>query len=836
MRFLYQQKAEPIELLVNPPSAQPLENWEPHAEVPRFRTKGENWQRSISQDSGYANPAGWVLPVTVQGVSWLTQNTLPQRLHTARKFHPSLYPNAAPIWINTRVIRPLSIAGTASVGKPSLIRVTSTAVMSGTVNTDATGLSFTWQSGEPLTDSMVGRTISINGVPAIIKAVGKPSTGAASPFTDTFAGDPLSGGSYITTYILTAKPIVKVDGVEQDVTELGVWDVPYNWYWIPGGYGVFQKFGDTPLTALQTLTVIYASTLVSAVTPGLAGAGYQISVPSDMHLYIGGVERYHLVNTLRIENSIGGRGSCSFTVFSEAGTYRPTEMETVTFYNRGVRRFGGFVQRVVDEVIEGNDATEVAIQCVGNRGFADRAVVSKRYTADIGGSIWVIFNDIWYNKLRQFGVTYVYEGDPGVVLEDVDFHYITVTECYDRLIAKAPGWAWWIDENNQLHLKQTATGASFPLTDTSRNWERMQVTLEAGMYRNKQWVVPSGPIAAQQVDSFTGDGQTIGFVTDYILTAKPVVKVNGVEQNVTSIGAWGVAYDWYYNPNGAGVFQKLGNTPLTAGQTLTVTYSNPLALATSAQDDAEITLRGLVEAVEHAKDIETVEEAQALADGLLEAFSGNGIPEIVEYDTNEQIEPNWPEVGTLQGIDVAHPATSGNKTVESVSSELLDLTLWKHKVRARKGNFNADYQTILETLTKAARNNRDRHIAIGEVVLAETIIGLTNPGLATGLVTPSIILEKDCVFDRWSIFPMSAADTPTGAGIIVDALLDGVTLLPSGSRIVLPGGQTTEATGRLFSSSNLLGAKGQVITFNVIQVGSVGKGKDIKVRIVMLVR
>lgn len=119
--IIYQQKAEPIEILVDPPSAQVLENWEPHAEVPRFRTKGELYNAAVHQDSGYANTA-WFLPApTILDIVWLVQNTPPQRLFTRKIFHPSLYPSQ-PFLLPTEVIRFIGIPSSSQVGTPSFLR------------------------------------------------------------------------------------------------------------------------------------------------------------------------------------------------------------------------------------------------------------------------------------------------------------------------------------------------------------------------------------------------------------------------------------------------------------------------------------------------------------------------------------------------------------------------------------------------------------------------------------------------------------------------------------------------------------------------------------------
>jgi hypothetical protein len=74
--------------------------------------------------------------------------------------------------------------------------------------------------------------------------------------------------------------------------------------------------------------------------------------------------------------------------------------------------------------------------------------------------------------------------------------------------------------------------------------------------------------------------------------------------------------------------------------------------------------------------------------------------------------------------------------------------------------------------------------------------------------------------------------------LIVDALLNGVSILPSGNanKIVLPAGQTTEQRGIVFSSANLPVSFGDRFTLDVIQVGSGNAGSNGKVRLLMLAK
>ncbi len=94
------------------------------------------------------------------------------------------------------------------------------------------------------------------------------------------------------------------------------------------------------------------------------------------------------------------------------------------------------------------------------------------------------------------------------------------------------------------------------------------------------------------------------------------------------------------------------------------------------------------------------------------------------------------------------------------------------------------------------------------------------------------IFLYDGILSYWSIaFPN---DPPTGASIIVDALVNGVSILPASSarKIVLPDGQASEEQGYIFVSVNHAVKKGDVMTWNVLQVGSTNPGSGGQVKVV----
>jgi hypothetical protein len=85
-------------------------------------------------------------------------------------------------------------------------------------------------------------------------------------WVDTFAGDefggPASGTIFPTSYFQVVKPTIYVNDVLQVVVAIGDWSVPgWQWYYIPGGTGVFQNWADAPLGGGDTIAIAYPSPL-----------------------------------------------------------------------------------------------------------------------------------------------------------------------------------------------------------------------------------------------------------------------------------------------------------------------------------------------------------------------------------------------------------------------------------------------------------------------------------------------------------------------------------------------------------------------------------------------
>jgi hypothetical protein len=565
-----------------------------------------------------------------------------------------------------------------------------------------------------------------------------------------------------------------------------------------------------------------------------------LNATADMQLFIAGQPVQWRESTMSIDLIIGAVGKASFTLFTSS-TYRPGVFDEVVFFRSGVRRFGGFVQSVVDNLIPSrDDCHEMTVNCVDYNGYLDRVVIATLYTIPRGALVMNIIVDIINTYLKQFGITLAGFATSGAGVGPILFHYVTAAQAIAQLVATAPAIYFWIDSNKGAHYSSANIAAPagfgsapFSLTDTSRNYFDFQVTIDGTLYRNKQWVLPSVNVLSLRVETFTGDGSTTGFFTLYVLSNPPVVTVNGYAQKVATLGgAMPAGWTWYFITGGQGVFQRPGSAPLTNLDTLQVAYPNPFALAVSAENDAEIAAKGLVEAIVQPQNVIDLAAAQDMATGLLAAYCPNP-PETIVFTTDEASDPRWLSPGMSIPISKNIPPASGTYIIEEVQSQEYNLAIFKHTVKARKNQGATDTQSALRQLSgqaMAASNNNATETLGFELAL--TVAGVTNPGLATGAVLNRQIFNYDGVLSYWSI--LFASDPPIGADIIIDALINGSSIFPASDalRIVLPASQSTEAQGYLFQTNNFVVHKGDVLTLNVHQVGLTTPGSNGLVRIV----
>ncbi len=597
----------------------------------------------------------------------------------------------------------------------------------------------------------------------------------------------------------------------------------------------------------------------SAIQPLFVASTNRVFNPSfistdEMQLFIAGSAVNWMTDTFNIDLIAGQVGKASFSIYSTTA-YRPSVFDDVIFYRKGKRRFGGFVQSVQDNLIGSRDEHILVVQCVDYNGLLDRVIVAKLYTIPIGSLAWIIIFDLIQVYLTQFGVTFAGFSSAGAGVGEVLFHYVTLQQAIAQLVSAAPSLAtFWIDAYKLAHF--AAPGASAPagfgvapysLSDTSNNYapegspSGFSVTDDGTLYRNKEWVLPSANLLSLRIETFTGDGSTTGFFTLYALSNTPVVSVSSgggpfVNQIVAQLGGpYPTGWTWYFIKDGQGVFQRPGSTPLGVTDTLQVAYPNPWALAISVENDAEIARAGLVEAVLQPQNVFDLTTAEAIGAGQLAAYCPNPPQTIVfltdeidsrtgQYATGE--DGRWLTPGMTITISKTIPyVPSGSFTVQEIVSQEEGLTHFRHTVTVRNnGGSLAPIQGMLTLSNQALAASNNNATETAGVQLSQT--------LQAGDTGVFYIFLYDGILSYWSIaFPN---DPPTGADIVIDVLVNGTSILPASSalKVVLPAGQATEEQGYIFVSVNKTVKKGDVVTWNVLQVGATNPGSGGQCKVV----
>lgn len=604
--------------------------------------------------------------------------------------------------------------------------------------------------------------------------------------------------------------------------------------------------GGTPtLGSLGTITLapaaasfVYTAGLPDSV-PTLPGAGtliYQTFTPgvslvlttaAGNQLFIGGVSfGTWLEGTFTIDKLLAATNSASVSLRYRSGP-KPSVKQDVAMFWGGVKRFGGLISQVDESSVPGDPfESQLDLTLTGYGSYLDRTVVAKLYTLPIGGSVAVILFDLWFQHLAAFGVTYAYGNNPAVGILDTLFHYVTLRQACTTLTDQTPGWSIWIDNNKALQLQETSAGqggvAPFALNraslDTTKSADTIKFTISDALFRNREWVIPSSNLVALLTDSWTGDGVTTAFNTVYALTGTPIVTVGGVAQQVDTLGIWTGAPCWWI-PNGDGVFFHVAPG---LGLAIDINYPTPFQLAFSAQNDASIAAVGLYEHVTQATNVTDQTTASAMALALLELYGPDAAsPESISFTYNSAQQSAWLEPGQLMTVAWTFPDVSDDFVVQEVQSEEQGLSLWRHTVTLAKGATGdltgaADLQGLVALL--ALNNVNLPHVATMELAI--------GGGLTVGLQPNFIRFKGNGVIQSWDArFP---TDPPTGASVIIDLLKNGVSIFPAGTvnEINIPDGDTNEQDGFGFVSANLAYSDGDLLTMNVIQVGSTNPGSS----------
>ncbi len=587
------------------------------------------------------------------------------------------------------------------------------------------------------------------------------------------------------------------------------------------GPGLITITGGTPISNFISFHPGPGTIALNGSTPGVSlvrtfGTG-------DV-LYIDNVAyEWKEESAAQIQKTLSSAWSATFNLRWFGGT-KPLPGTEVAFFWQSTKRFGGTVLSTTETAYRGNFAeSTLTIQCTGYQSYMDRTVVAKLYTIPLGGIAPIIIFDLWYEHLQQFGISINYpQGEitagTGIQL----FHYITVTEAFNRLKSFQPGWDYYISDNKELIWVDTNTGTSAPFTlrNNDRNVDTMSVEVDNGRFRNSQWVLPAIDVSALKTESSTASAGQTAFTTQYPLAITPIIAVNSVRQNVTQLSAWNGA-PWYYIPGDIGVFRTPGAPALSGGDTIDISYPNPFPIGFNVLDQASINAVGLYEAVFQAKDATTEIECLAIAAGLLEIYGTNGAyPQRLNFSYNSQQQAAWLVPGMALDVIRTFPTATGTYIVEQVSSTLDKLSVWRHAVTARMDLGDVTDAQALQAFRTSGR------IWVNVPPVRVTIeLDLTGVGNITGLQPQFYPFMGQGIIASWDM-QFGPGFQPTGEDFIMDLLYNGVSIFPPGdaNKIVVPEGSTQQASGIAFSGINLEYTNAAVLTMNIIQAAGTAYG------------
>ncbi|MBX5477383.1 MAG: hypothetical protein IRZ18_09725, partial [Clostridia bacterium] len=313
-----------------------------------------------------------------------------------------------------------------------------------------------------------------------------------------------------------------------------------------------------------------------------------------MRVYVGRQQVQIKKYSLRITEAIEERSTCEFVVWDEAGSMhftkgQPVRVET----DDGALAFAGFVNDVTEQKLAPGDyRLWHTVRCVDMHYLADKRIVSESYTDTTAGDI---VRDLIAKYLGAEGVQATAESvQEGPTIHSTVLNYVPASQALDAL-AQAAGFTWWIGYDRVLWFcDRTAVQAPYAADNSIARRGSVTLQVTADLYRNRQYVRGGQAVTDPQTEVRVGDGSTRSFALGFPLAEEPTILVNGQPQTVGIKGV-DTGRQWFWNKGDAVITQDDSVPPLTASDTLQVTYRGLFNIIVLSQDDAAIIDRQNVE-------------------------------------------------------------------------------------------------------------------------------------------------------------------------------------------------------------------------------------------------
>jgi hypothetical protein len=400
-----------------------------------------------------------------------------------------------------------------------------------------------------------------------------------------------------------------------------------------------------------------------------------------------------------------------------AGTYRPTEGQSVVITEGATKRFAGFIDSVKESKVQGSPALEYEVGCVDYCSYCDRHLVFAAYESMAAGDI---VKDLISTWMAGEGITDTYV-QTGPTLVKAVFDGVYVAEALNQLCTQT-GCSWYVDFDKVLHFFERSTNAApFNITDASAVFE-VSVDKSRDQYRNRQHVRGADVLSDSRTETFTGDGSRREFALSRPVGAAPTVKVNNVAKTV-GIGSVDTGKDWYWNEGSNTVRQDDSAAPLSASDTLSVTYRHRFPAFAVYESASEISGRqaieggsGVYESVTDDPSIDDSALLRAFGEALLRKFGA--MPAPTKYKTDLA----GLRSGQIQTIQLTPHGLNGQYLLEKVVGRDIDGIWIRYEVLARSGEAIGGWVEFFKSLTGAGtRSVNAQGVVRRPVMLADSV-------------------------------------------------------------------------------------------------------------------
>jgi len=441
-----------------------------------------------------------------------------------------------------------------------------------------------------------------------------------------------------------------------------------------------------------------------------------------------------------IDHRIEERSTATFDILDMEEHHSFEYGQEVLIRDEQGRLFGGLIEEAtVVRISPSEGGLRHSIQCIDYHALADRRQFHAAYESETGGNI---VRDI-LEILAEEGVT---EGEiqPGELLENILFNYITCSEALDKA-AELCGYTWFIDEFKRLYFIDRATyAADWGIQDGSEILEdSVSVVNGNPEYRNVQYIQGGQAETSQQTESFVGDGTQKSFTVGYPLARVPTIYLNGELQTV---GIKGIETDrdWYWNKGDATITQDQSATPISSSDVLTVQYTGAYKLIVKASQAAEITRQKVVQGFGSGKVEKTYSDSSlltqdaALVSAKAKLLHYAKIGRKLQYST---LQPGL-AAGVLQTVSLPVLGIDGSDMLITAVRITFDGGLTKYAIEAVEGPVEESWEMLFCGLAEEAR--RQQKESVGESDTVQGLEEFTKTWLASEHPNPFIRVYPGC--------------------------------------------------------------------------------------------